>query len=399
MHLTRRAALVGGLSAGLLARRGLSAPSPEKRAVVIIFFTGGFSSIFSAADSYLSGKRTGWFSVTPSNVFEVGGGIFVDKDTIGTLPPAMLAQMGVAGMNFGWSDHENGPRKPFVGLHPSTSNPVYLAQLLGGNAPLRYAHVGERLAISHPEYQGVFCTPVLDLAKTRALLLRETVPGLPSATGESLAVVAAKRMSRRHLEKNPAALADYSSAADGLVGVLASTPPVLDWAEIASAYGIAPESATLKGMAEKFAAAELMIRAGANVVTLSVDRATIEGGGWDSHGDPLHAKVRSEMTRLVMPTLPIFLTRMLGLSGYNVVVSMAGEFARTYAPNQDGHGSTLSALVFGKKVKNATTGVEPITGLPKGDDAVRGYWALLAEAVGLEGKPFGTHSHQSLLRL
>jgi hypothetical protein len=184
-----------------------------------------------------------------------------------------------------------------------------------------------------------------------------------------------------------------------LANVLRSPPLQVDWEEIARAYGIDPASSSLEPMSARCAAAELMVRYGTDVVTITVPGAAIAGGGWDSHGDIGGALVRSEMTRLIMPALPTFLSRMLRLPGYNVVVAVLSHFARNGDGGNDNHGSTLSSPVFGKYLKNATTGREDasMNGLPLGDVSVREYWSLLADAARVPGQPFGPHSHGGLL--
>jgi hypothetical protein len=284
-------------------------------------------------------------------------------------------------------------------LDGSTSNPVMLARVMGGGSPLRYAHIGGLLRVDHDEKDGVFCTPILDLARARALVTGAAAPGLPSASMEALGLDAMLKMSRRRTAASPARLRDYNSGLRGLANVLRSPPLQVDWEEIARAYGIDPASSSLEPMSARCAAAELMVRYGTDVVTITVPGAAIAGGGWDSHGDIGGALVRSEMTRLIMPALPTFLSRMLRLPGYNVVVAVLSHFARNGDGGNDNHGSTLSSPVFGKYLKNATTGREDasMNGLPLGDVSVREYWSLLADAARVPGQPFGPHSHGGLL--
>lgn len=401
--ISRRTLLrAAGALAGAAALPTRAEPAPERPVLLVLFFEGGFSSIFSAADAYLSGDQAGFFSVTPSNVRELGGGILIDKGTWGTLPDDVLSHMGVAGLQLGWSDHYNGPRRPFLGLAPGTSNPITFAKALGGTAPLRYAHIGVPLHVDQVESGGVFCTPVLDLLETRSLVMGTATSSTPGRKSEAAGVRAALRLSERRLARNPHSLADYGSSARGLANLLGTAPQSdLPYQDICAAYGVAPTVSSLSGMAVKCVAAELMIRAGADVVTLAVDYPDIEGGGWDSHSDGAHVKVRSEMTRIVMPTLPTLLSRMLGLAGHNVVVAVFSEFCRTGSLHgkEDGHGSTLSAPVFGKYLQNATTGrYENLGHLPVGDDSIRAYWSLLGDALRVPGRPFGPHPHAALLR-
>ena len=118
------------------------------------------------------------------------------------------------------------------------------------------------------------------------------------------------------------------------------------------------------------AAAELMVRADANVLLVT-------DNGWDSHGDRNGQRVRQQMQNDILPGLKVFTDRMLQEEGRNVVVAVMGDFARSL-PGSD-HAAVLSATVMGKYVKPGTTGrVNANVGLVQGTPAVSGLWGYLA---------------------
>jgi hypothetical protein len=159
---------------------------------------------------------------------------------------------------------------------------------------------------------------------------------------------------------------------------------------------LSPTATAAQSFASQLAGAELMIRAGANVVT-------IQSMNWDHHGD--WTGTRDRMKDEIIPALSTFLERTLTMDGFNVVTALTGEFARTGARRvgeESGHASGLSASVFGKYIARGTTGRPIISSvgeykLPMGTPRTKEFWAFLAAAARCPSKPFGENAHPSLL--
>ncbi|HEY4229298.1 MAG TPA: hypothetical protein VGO79_03950, partial [Thermoanaerobaculia bacterium] len=97
---TRRQALQGGAAlAGALAIPkwpGDGSASPEEQpALAVLWLNGGPAGLFNSAGSFL---RNGAFGVTASNVRDLGNGLLVDSDSLGSLPEA--ARRHMASINF-----------------------------------------------------------------------------------------------------------------------------------------------------------------------------------------------------------------------------------------------------------------------------------------------------------
>jgi len=142
----------------------------------------------------------------------------------------------------------------------------------------------------------------------------------------------------------------------------------------------------------QFTAAELMIRAGANVVSIAHH-------GWDTHGDSSGGFVRTQFARLFNGPLTTFIDRTRTepeLSSMNIVVAIVGEFARSL-PGSD-HQPNMTGTVIGKYVKVGTTGrTDRGVGLPPGTPGIAQFWAYVAKALRVPGDPFGPNPHALLV--
>ena len=146
------------------------------------------------------------------------------------------------------------------------------------------------------------------------------------------------------------------------------------------------------------AAAELMILAGANVVVAAdvAPNNNPQAPGWDTHFDTNGQVARTLMAQRIMPSLNVFLSRMIADSTRNVVTCIMGDFARSL-PNSD-HQPNLTATVIGKHVKVGTTGrVGADVGLPVGTPTVDGLYAYLAALLKCPTRPFGSNPHTSII--
>jgi uncharacterized protein (DUF1501 family) len=198
-------------------------------------------------------------------------------------------------------------------------------------------------------------------------------------------------MSASPLAANPRSLSFAKDAYDTDVDSLGKPPLAVDVAKIAQAYG-ARSGGTLESIPQKLAAAELMLRSGTNVVTMS-------DTGWDTHGDRTGTTARRRMGLEIIPALRTFLARLRSepaLSSMNISVILHGDFARNL-PSSD-HAPALSALVIGPNVKVGTTGrVTPDVTLPGNPGASREMWAYLAALAKVPQSPFGTNPHGLVL--
>jgi hypothetical protein len=391
MTLTRRG-LLGAAASSLLLPSVARAQVAEKGAVVVIFFSGSYNALFSAADAYVP---SGNFAVTADNVLDVGNGLVVDRSTLGQLPAEVLGSMCTVGVAHGYSDHISGPRQLFVDAR-QRSYPLQLAAAMGGTAAFRCVHFGQRLPGAHPATDGVSMIGVPDLAMPIALTSSAPGGAGPRRASTALAFRRVSAASQPMFEKNPGSLRGTYEGLHTLLGALERQPPPgVDWPEVAAAYGLSPSSTGAQTFAAQLAGAELMIRAGANMVTL-------QSTGWDHHGE--WPGTRARMSSEIMPALTTFLSRARALSGFNVVTALTGEFARTggKAGAESGHAGGLSATVFGKRVRQGTTGRPSVSSqggyaLPMGTPATREFWGFLSSLVSSGAQPFGANAHPSLL--
>jgi uncharacterized protein (DUF1501 family) len=198
-------------------------------------------------------------------------------------------------------------------------------------------------------------------------------------------------MSSAHMAANPESLSFARDAFDTNLDSLSKPPLALDVASVAQAYGTR-EGAGLDSIPAKLAAAEIMVRAGTNVLSIS-------DTGWDTHGDRGGDTVRRRMSAEVIPALKTFLTRMRTdpeLAAMNITVIIHGDFARSL-PSSD-HAPALSALVIGPRVKVGTTGkVSARVQLPENTGASREMWAYVAAVSQVAQNPFGTNPHALVL--
>lgn len=149
-------------------------------------------------------------------------------------------------------------------------------------------------------------------------------------------------------------------------------------------------STNVNSFRARMAAAELMVRSGANFVIA-------QDGGWDTHGDTNGNNVRNMVTQRIAPGLGTFLTRMVAgaANERNVIVAIFGDFHRSL-PGSD-HQANVSALLIGKTLKNATTGkTDARVGLAANTPSIAGLWQVLAAASKVSTNPFGANPHPVL---
>ncbi|MEW5741917.1 MAG: hypothetical protein AB1938_23585 [Myxococcota bacterium] len=405
MRLSRRELLWGGAGALAMGSRALAQNAPEKPAVVMIFFRGGYNAFFTAADGYLA---KGLYGCTPSTVRDVGNGVVVDASTFGTLPDSVLSKMATVGVAHGLSGHDFAQK--YAWFQDRKSVPLQLADALGGTAPFRCVHFGEAPGgAPHTPVGGATMTAVPDLSAALALVSEQG--GGPGRAQMARALEASLAYGATRYAHSPKKLAKTWEGTHSLINALRQPlPPGVDWNDIAQAYGIDPLNQTALSFPSHLAGAELMLRAGADVVCITSSRVTLAAPSpnagshnWDTHGDGTGEVAREMMRAAILPSLRVFLERTLGAQGRNVVTVVYGDFARIggHTPTSSEHASGLSATVFGKYVRPGTTGrfdVGQNAGyrLPMGTPGYAGLWAYVTELTRAPSRPWGANPHTSL---
>jgi hypothetical protein len=334
------AALAGTLALGR-ELDGTEGPPEERPALVVFWLNGGPAGLFNSANSFLA---SGAFGVTGDNVRDLGNGLFVDAGSLGALPPAARSHM--ASINF---------RHDIVRPHERARAAVLEA---GPRSQLL------RLAAAMPE-APVRCAVVNDLG------LPVGVAAKPPAEGGAA------------FER----IVDLSALEDRLEARRRE--------EIRRAYGAAEGVGAIRDQRTTFAAAETLVRLGANVVFAQPAYTGRADRQFDTHGDDSGEKARDVM-RPITPSLSAFLDRALALEGRNVVTLLVGEFSRTVPESDHEPGGT--ATVIGKYVKTGSAGPQTAAGAPpEGAPPPEALWAYAAAALRLRASPFGRNPHPELL--
>ena len=388
--LSRRRLLQAGTAlaaAPLLgARRAQAQTAAPKSALLIIYAHGGYNSLFSSADSFIP---AGTYGVTASNVRDLGNGLVVDKGSLGALPDVATRSMASIGVNHGQTGHDAAQAEGWSS--GNTNYAIQLASVMGGDGPIKMAAVGNDPLPTAPlnSVGGVSLQRIVDMRATLIALGAPLDPSVPRRDIALQAMLGSQRLSRRTLATSPHGL---RSVTDGYQASLATlrSQKVFDWdgpEGLATVYGLNPARTGVDAMPAKMAAAEMMIRAGANVV-LATDG---DAGRWDTHGDTDGAQVRRLMG-LITPSLSIFLNRMMSDPAFNVVTLITGDFARSL-PGSD-HQGNLTTTVIGRHVQVGTTGrCAANVSLNPGTPRAAGLWAHLAQALRVPGQPFGPNPH------
>lgn len=367
----------------------LAAPAGPKAAVISLYFEGGFNAIFSSADSFTG---NGAFTTSSGTIAEVGNGLYVDKSTIPNLGPWALSHMAAVGCNHGTSAHPVAQIANFSDGKQSFM--VQLAASMGGTAAFKAVALG---TIPVTAAAGSAAGVSLQLLRTMgdastALGLGPVDYNRPARAAAGKALANSRTMSQNTLVKNPQSTSFGKDGYDTVVDSLGKPVTAVDVAKIAQAYNTSA-GGSLESMASKLAAAELMIRAGTNVISVSTT-------GWDSHGDSRGKVVRDKMTAEVIPSLRKFFDRISTepeLAAMNISVLLHGDFARSL-PTSD-HATVLSALVIGTNVKVGTTGrVAPGVTLPPNTGGPKEMWGYMGALAKIPENPFGPNPHAALLR-
>lgn len=388
--LSRRQFALGGsaiASAAALRGRPLELradPAAGKKAIVLVYLSGGQNQIFSSADSNLG---MGTFGVTSSNIRDVGGGVFIDSEFAAGIGAEACARLSTFGTAHGHSGHEGGEAAFWA-----NGAAAKLAHEMGGNGALRLVRVGPN-APSVPIYPhgSASMEAISDMAPMLAAVAELGASEPDRATTAALVQLQAEAY-RAYAASNPVAAPALVGNVETLRKVLSL--PAGDTAAltgIPSAYGL--QGTTVRTLRDQFAAAEMSIRLGANVVILYDDALA-----WDSHSDLDGAGARRRMRERVTPGLRTFLDRTLLDPSLDVTVALVSEFNRSL-PGSD-HATILSAPLIGRSLARGTTGRlldDARTLLPAGAPNHLGMWSLLAELGGAASNPFGPNPHKLLV--
>ena len=382
---------VSRLPGGRLVRRAEAAPGDEAPALFILNLIGGYNALFPSADSFVG---SGAFGVTATNIRRIGtSDVYVDRNTLGTLSASTLNKMASIGIRHGISAHP-AAREALL-FDGNTSRLVRLSASLGGEAAVRCVTIGNLMPVGvHRAIGDVSLQQVRDLSTTIAVLGGATNANAPARALAADGISAAEAMSKAALDKNPKSAASLIDGYPASSAQLREATLALDYAEMAAAYGVQAGTGgslptDVRNTRMQIMGAELMIRAGANVVIAN-------NGGWDSHGDRNGNEVRTKLVNDgTMAALRTFTDRTLAMPNRNVVTVIMGDFSRSL-PGSD-HQANLTATVIGKYVRLGTTGrVNANVALPQGTPGIQGFWAYLSAVLGPE-RPFGANPHDLVL--
>lgn len=378
------AAATSNLPFGMREAFAQAAPG-SKKAVVIVRTTGGFNALFGSAGSFITPAR---FGVTAGNTTDLGSGVIADAAFVNGLGAGSAAALtfvrshfGVLGCAHGSTDHGNAQNLAWLD-GAGASYPLMLASAMGGDASIKCAAVGNMFNGNHPAYNGTSVQRINDMAATITALKGGGATEPNRAVG-AIAALGAQKYSQPLIGANPKSLSSVKDGHNTLITTLNKAAPPFDFAAIPTAYGV-PTGIQNNNMRSMMAGAELMVRAGANVVTC------ISNFAWDSHGDTQGTNVRNQMAADILPGVSLFIQRMMidAAAEYDVTLLFTGDFSRSL-PGSD-HQGNLTEVLIGPSVKTGTTGnVDGNVRLPVGTPAFQGRWSHLANMAGLASNPFG----------
>jgi hypothetical protein len=404
--LLKGIAALGGAALGTrLGGSGFEAEAmaAEPSHLVFIYLPGGFNAALAGcADKFVTGNK---FGLTATNIQAVGGGLFTDKATFGTLPAFAQQHWFGVGTKHGVTSHttpdnSNGGGERVLTRRGAGSYLTMLADVMGGDSALKAVTLGDYPAYrTQPATNGVSLQRVTDLSSAiKALGAGAADPNAPDRAVAAAGLGAAQTVSRTQIQRNPRSLLSIDEAYKaGIATLNKPPPPPVTFPQIAQAYGLGTSTA-VTGFASQLAGAEVMIRAaGSNVVSV-FDNGFV---GWDFHqvAGGVSQNMIFSRNRLLgagsfedrMTPLRTFMNRMLNLPDRNVVVAITGDFVRL--PDGD-HGDGVVTAVFGKYVKQGLSrGVDGNARFATGTPNVEAMWAAIAAALKVPGTPFGPNPH------
>lgn len=383
--------MAGVAGAGAAARLGLMPSTafaqevPEKAALLVVFLNGGYNALFGSADSFVG---EGTFGVTGSNQRVLGNGLVVDGPTFGNLPAFALEHMATVGIRHGITGHEAAQDHNFTAGNSNAA--IKLAAAMGGEGAIKCVQLGgQAFPGGRDPENGVSVQTINDMGSTIAALGGITDPTVPDRAIAERAIGASRFMSVKTMVNSPKLTKTLNEGYGAAVETLQKPVKTYNYVNLANAYGFAPTTTAVTNFTTQVAAAEVMIEAGANV-------CVAVNGGWDTHGDRDGSNVRNMMNSRILPSLRVFINRMVADPRRNVNVVIMGDFSRSL-PGSD-HAAGVSATVIGKNVRVGTTGrVDGDVRLAAGTPQGLGLWAYLARLTNLPYQPFGSNPHTGLV--
>ncbi len=369
-----------------------AAAGDDAPALFILNLVGGYNALFGSADSFLG---SGAFGVATANVRQIGtSNLHVDKTTLGTFTNTTLQKMASIGVNHGLSAHPTA--RSALMLDGDKSRLVALSRSLPSTAAIKCAVVGPDMPDGiHRAVGDTSLQQVLDLSTTIAALGGATAATAPDRAIAADGIAAAEAMSTPTLAKNQTSGKSLIEGYPAASSQLRQATVALDYPGLAAAYGVTAGTGgslptAIRNERMQIMGAELMIRAGANVVIAN-------SRGWDTHGDNDGSVVRTKMTSEgITAALKTFTDRTLAMTNRNVVTAIIGDFSRSLPGSN--HQANMTATVIGKHVKLGTTGrVNADVGLPSGSPGIQQFWAYLGAVLGATGSPFGANPHNLVL--
>jgi hypothetical protein len=379
-------ALVGTRLAGSSLIGSARAATPEPTSIVVVYFDGGINAIFTGADAFTGTA----FGVTANNVTNIGNGLIIDSTLGNAIPQALRAKTAAVGIRHGISDHGNAQRSNF--MVGTASAALTIADAIGGTGAIKAAVVGGN---SLPNGQRP--APVGTASLQSITDMRATIDAIAGATpaanvadraGTLKGSVAAHNASKATIEKHKQQLSSVDQGFTSLAATLAKPVVPFNQAQFNTDYGL-NGATNVNNFRARMAAAELMVRSGANFVLAS-------DGGWDTHGDTQGNNVRNMVGTRIVPGLTPFLNFMMASQAErNITLVIMGDFNRSL-PGSD-HQANLTALVIGKNIKNATTArTNANVGLAATTPSIPGLWQMLGAASKIDVQPFGANPHPTI---
>lgn len=381
-------AMIGTRLAGSSLLGVARASTPEPTSIVLVFLNGGINAIFTGADAFTGNA----FGVTANNTTKMGN-VVIDNALANAIPTGARGKVATIGIRHGISDHGNAQRSLFSAGNQSA--PLVLANAIGGNGSIKAAAVGQASlpnGVRPTPVNGVSLQPITDMQATiDAIAGAQNAPDVADREGAAKGITTAQAMSRGVLERSTESLSSIDQGLSAAVATLKKPVQPFDSNEFSTAYKL--NGTAVNNFNSRMAAAELMVRAGTNVVVAE------DNGPWDSHGDTNGNSVRNTMTQRIQPGLKTFLARMVdgaAAAERNVIVAVLGDFHRSL-PGSD-HQANVAALLIGKTIKNATTGkTDNRVSLAPSTPSVAGLWQCLAAAARVDASPFGANPHAVLV--
>ena len=381
------------MAAGLTGQKLMAQAAPvDTPTLVLLFLRGGYNALFSAANAYVP---NGAFGTSANSIRDLGNGLVVDR-TFDAFSDFAKAHMASVGIQHGSNNHGNSKR---LLLRPEGEwRLLRLAAEMGGDGVIKFAGInldGDQVDTNAAAINGVSPQIIRDFENTANVLGAGTDPALIlKARIQQQGILAAQGISGAHLTMNSSSLITAQNGYQTGAAILEkqATAEPIDVDMIRAAYGVRGNNISGNNMAMQMAAAEMMVRANANVVQCSQ-------GGWDSHGDTDGNRVRNQMQDN-MQALSTFVDRMVDQPGRNVVLAIIGDFNRTIG--NSGHGRGLAATVIGKGVQQGTTvQMNDRSALVGGTPGPDGFWGYLGHLLGAPDsfRSRFANPHKSLIKL